>query len=260
MQNVARLCSKCPPHSSLAGWCAAPAGRAGQATQGAAPEPPTLTWSARTRGQLLSALLQVLMLMRAQPASEDDAMGRAALYTKYVQSLGHALSLARSHGLSLLNDLLAGIRELVSVSTPVHQTLLRCGQTALPLAVPVHVALHGCWLRISGPCQGSSCGLCAHSLPPPERGLVPGVCPTLLRHGCSSHLARAAMGHVTTSCDLSSAGGRQCLLCSLHTTAQLTGMAACFMPLWLVHQLVPAQHQRCMCAAPEWCMTLNPKP
>ena len=65
------------------------------------------------------------MLMRAQPASEDDQFAKSVLYVKYVRGLAHALSFARSQGLPLLTDLLAGVREVAGVHTVAHQTLFR---------------------------------------------------------------------------------------------------------------------------------------
>ena len=66
------------------------------------------------------------MLMRAQPASEDDAFAKSVLFVKYVRCLAHALTFARAQGLPLLTDLLSGIREVAGVHTAAHQTLFRC--------------------------------------------------------------------------------------------------------------------------------------
>ena len=63
--------------------------------------------------------------MRAQPATEDDALAKVVLFTKYVEVLPAALHAWEVGGLRTIFDLLAGIQEVVAVDTAHHQNLFR---------------------------------------------------------------------------------------------------------------------------------------
>ena len=75
--------------------------------------------------------MQIISLMRAQPLSEDDSLGKAALFTKYIQALPHALDSWKARGLGLVTNLLSGIQKAVQVNTPVHQNIFRLTPDAL---------------------------------------------------------------------------------------------------------------------------------
>jgi len=68
---------------------------------------------------------QVIGLMRAQPATEDDALAKVVLFTKYIELLPTALHSWESRGLQPVFDLLAGIQEVVAVNQAHHQNLFR---------------------------------------------------------------------------------------------------------------------------------------
>ena len=55
--------------------------------------------------------------MRAQSATEDDALAKVVLFTKYVEVLPAALHAWEVRGLQTVFDLLTGIQEVVSVDT-----------------------------------------------------------------------------------------------------------------------------------------------
>ena len=63
--------------------------------------------------------------MRAQPSTEDDALAKVVLFTKYVEVLPAALHAWEVRGLETVFDLLTGIQEVVSVDTTHHQNLFR---------------------------------------------------------------------------------------------------------------------------------------
>lgn len=63
--------------------------------------------------------------MKVEPASEDDKAGKAALFTKYVESLPHALDSWKESGLGLISQLLLGIQKTVQHNTMLHQNLFR---------------------------------------------------------------------------------------------------------------------------------------
>ena len=67
--------------------------------------------------------------MRIAPAAEDDVLAKAVLFTKYVRSLpGWLESRAwNSQGLSLVSELLGGIRDVTQVDCQSHQNLFRWG-------------------------------------------------------------------------------------------------------------------------------------
>ena len=81
--------------------------------------------------------LQIISLMRVAPLTEDDSLGKAALFTKYVEALPHALDSWKVKGLGLVTNLLSGMHRAVQQNTVVHQNLFRCAmllalwQTAL---------------------------------------------------------------------------------------------------------------------------------
>ncbi len=69
--------------------------------------------------------MHVTGLMRARPATEDDALAKVVLFTKYVEVLPAALHTWEARGLQAVFDLLAGIQEVVAVNQTHHQNLFR---------------------------------------------------------------------------------------------------------------------------------------
>lgn len=69
--------------------------------------------------------MQVVGLMRMVPASEDEALAKAALFTKYVEVLPTALDGWQAAGLGMASDLLAGVRDVVAADRTTHQSLFR---------------------------------------------------------------------------------------------------------------------------------------
>lgn len=71
------------------------------------------------------AALQIVSLMKVAPVTEDDKGGKAALFTKYVEALPHALDSWKDSGLGLVSRLLLGIQKVVQHNTALHQNLFR---------------------------------------------------------------------------------------------------------------------------------------
>ena len=69
--------------------------------------------------------LQIVSLMKVAPETEDDKAGKAALFTKYVEALPHALHSWKDTGLGLVSRLLLGIQRVVQHNTALHQNLFR---------------------------------------------------------------------------------------------------------------------------------------
>ena len=69
--------------------------------------------------------LQIVSLMKVAPETEDDKAGKAALFTKYVEALPHALHSWKETGLGLVSRLLLGIQRVVQHNTALHQNLFR---------------------------------------------------------------------------------------------------------------------------------------
>ena len=69
--------------------------------------------------------LQIVSMMRSVPATEDDKLAKAALFTKYVEVLPHALRRSLDCGINIILDLLAGIQAVVTGDTSTHQILFR---------------------------------------------------------------------------------------------------------------------------------------
>ena len=69
--------------------------------------------------------LQIVSLMKVAPETEDDKAGKAALFTKYVETLPHALHGWKGTGLGLVSRLLFGIQKVVQHNTALHQNLFR---------------------------------------------------------------------------------------------------------------------------------------
>ena len=63
--------------------------------------------------------------MRMVPESEDDALAKTALFTKYVEVLPTALENWQQEGLGMVFDLLAAIQDVVPFSQQQHQNLFR---------------------------------------------------------------------------------------------------------------------------------------
>ena len=63
--------------------------------------------------------------MKVPPETEDDKAGKAALFTKYVEALPHALHRWKESGLGLVSRLLLGIQKVVQHNTALHQNLFR---------------------------------------------------------------------------------------------------------------------------------------
>lgn len=59
-------------------------------------------------------MVQIVDLMRTASATGDDRIAKVALFTKYVEMLPRALDVWEKHGMGLLRDLLAGIRNVVA--------------------------------------------------------------------------------------------------------------------------------------------------
>ncbi|KAL3142038.1 hypothetical protein ABBQ32_004670 [Trebouxia sp. C0010 RCD-2024] len=74
------------------------------------------------------ALDMIVGLMKVAPATEDDKAGKAALFTKYVEALPHALDSWKETGLGLVSRLLAGIQKVVQHNTALHQNLFRSAE------------------------------------------------------------------------------------------------------------------------------------
>ena len=72
-----------------------------------------------------SGVPQVVGLMRMVPESEDDALAKTALFTKYVEVLPTALENWQQGGLGMVFDLLAAIQDVVLFSQQQHQNLFR---------------------------------------------------------------------------------------------------------------------------------------
>ncbi|KAK9824084.1 hypothetical protein WJX72_007613 [[Myrmecia] bisecta] len=81
-----------------------------------------LLWEARTRR---TALTMVVGLMRMAPVTEDDQLAKAALFTKYVEALPHALDGWPKRGLEVVSDLLLGMQDVVAADPENHQNLFR---------------------------------------------------------------------------------------------------------------------------------------
>lgn len=69
--------------------------------------------------------MQIVSMMRSVPATEDDKLAKAALFTKYVEVLPHALRKSLDCGIDIILDLLAGIQAVVAGDTATHQMLFR---------------------------------------------------------------------------------------------------------------------------------------
>lgn len=63
--------------------------------------------------------------MRVAPVTEDDSLGKAALFTKYMEALPHALDSWKTKGLGLIISLLNGIQKAVQQNPLLHQNLFR---------------------------------------------------------------------------------------------------------------------------------------
>ena len=63
--------------------------------------------------------------MKVAPLTEDDSLGKAALFTKYIEALPHALDSWKQTGLGLVTKLLSGIQRVVQQNILVHQNLFR---------------------------------------------------------------------------------------------------------------------------------------
>lgn len=69
--------------------------------------------------------MQIISLMKVAPLTEDDSLGKAALFTKYIEALPHALDSWKETGLGLVTKLLSGIQRVVQQNILVHQNLFR---------------------------------------------------------------------------------------------------------------------------------------
>lgn len=98
-------------------------------------------------GKWVLAALQIVGLMKVPPSTEDDKAGKAALFTKYVEGLPHALDSWKDTGLGLVSRLLLGIQKVVQHNTTLHQNLFR--------SVPGPHACCRCCIK-----QGHGCSSC----------------------------------------------------------------------------------------------------
>ncbi|GAB4815481.1 hypothetical protein N2152v2_002527 [Parachlorella kessleri] len=80
------------------------------------------------------ALSMVVMLMRTPPGVEDDRLAKAALFTKYVETLPHAVQSWRQHGTGMVSDLLRGMHSVVAANPPYHQDLFSQAQGLVQVA------------------------------------------------------------------------------------------------------------------------------
>lgn len=107
--------------------------------------------------------------MRAPPLSEDDSLGKAALFTKYIQALPHALDSWKETGLGLVTNLLSGIQKAVQVNTPVHQNMFRYSNamsklTSASVSMPAMLQCHAgnstgcdrCFISSRPLCKGAT--------------------------------------------------------------------------------------------------------
>ena len=63
--------------------------------------------------------------MKVAPVTEEDKAGKAALFTKYVEALPHALVTWKESGLGPVSQLLLGMQKTVQHNTLQHQNLFR---------------------------------------------------------------------------------------------------------------------------------------
>ncbi len=92
----------------------------------------TTTMDANTTPMLMT--MQIVSMMRSVPATEDDKLAKAALFTKYVEVLPHALRRSLDCGINIILDLLAGIQAVVAGDPTTHQILFRWGHS--PRRIP----------------------------------------------------------------------------------------------------------------------------
>lgn len=94
------------------------------------------------------AALQIVSLMQVMPATEDDKAGKAALFTKYVEALPHALDSWKDAGLGLISQLLLGIQRTVSHNTTLHQNLFRSDALHIACCASLHESHAKFWLSL----------------------------------------------------------------------------------------------------------------
>ena len=98
--------------------------------------------------------------MKVAPETEDDKAGKAALFTKYVEALPHALHSWKDTGLGLVSRLLLGIQKVVQHNTALHQNLFRSAAPHCAERLPFvcHLQrLHKTWFRsVTGACMPGS--------------------------------------------------------------------------------------------------------
>ena len=94
--------------------------------------------------------MQIVSMMRSVPATEDDKLAKAALFTKYVEVLPHALRRSLDCGINIILDLLAGIQAVVAGDTITHQILFRLVSLILAWSSSQrepHREMHDCHMR-----------------------------------------------------------------------------------------------------------------